>query len=100
MTTTAQPEKYLRRTPAQWQAIVDDFLVSNLSAPEFCKQKNIQYSNFSKWRKRLSDEVPIKENSVEVSSSFIDVSTLIDESQNWNITLKLGNGVELILSQS
>jgi hypothetical protein len=31
---------------------------------------------------------------------FIDVSTFVNESTHWNITLKLGNGVELILNQA
>jgi len=36
-------KKSPRKTQEQWHAIVDDFSASNLSAPEFCKQQNIQH---------------------------------------------------------
>jgi hypothetical protein len=40
----------------------------------------------------------VREN--DQPASFIDVSALVNESTHWNITLKLGNGVELILTQT
>jgi len=81
-----------RKTKEQWQAIVNDFTASNLSAPELCKRHNIQYSSFSKWRQRFAENTSIKEPYEQESSSFIDVSTLVNKNKNWNITLKLGMG--------
>lgn len=97
-TTTKSP----RRTPEQWQAIVTNFSASGLSAPQFCKQQNIQYASFSKWRQRLSTTNVTQPcgGDQHASASFIDVSSLVNENTNWNITLKLGNGVELILNQA
>ena len=45
-----------RRTPEQWQGLVDQQRDSGLSAMQFCKQKGIGYASFCNWRKRLSDE--------------------------------------------
>lgn len=89
---------YQRRTPAQWQTIVDDFVASGLSGQQFCQQNNIKYASFCKWRQRLlsvPEKTPMNE-----AASFLDLSTLGDgNASSWHITLKLGNGVELVLSQ-
>lgn len=100
MTTSTHTSKSPRKTPEQWRAIVEDFSTSGLSAPNFCKQENIQYASFSKWRKRLSTTQTEPVSSNEQVASFIDVSALVNENTNWHITLKLGNGVELVLNQA
>jgi putative transposase len=100
MTTLDRIAKSPRRTPEQWTASVTDFLASGLSAPNFCKQQNISYAGFSKWRQRLATKNIVQTRDNDQSASFIDVSALVNESTHWNITLKLGNGVELILNQA
>lgn len=90
--------RHQRRTVEQWQTIINTFSTSGLSGTQFCKQQDIKYASFSKWRKRLSEaEDTLKPGLPE---SFLDISALSNgNSGHWNITLKLGNGVELILSQ-
>jgi putative transposase len=100
MTTLDHTAKSPRRTPEQWTASVTDFLASGLSAPKFCKQQNISYASFSKWRQRLATKNIDQVRDNDQSASFIDVSALVSESTHWNIILKLGNGVELILNQA
>jgi putative transposase len=100
MTTLDRTAKSPRRTPEQWTASVTDFLASELSAPKFCKQQNISYASFSKWRQRLATSSIEQARNNDQPASFIDVSSLMNESTHWNITLKLGNGVELILNQA
>lgn len=87
----------IRRTPEQWQSIINDFSASDLSGAQFCKQKNIQYAGFCKWRQRL-----LNNPDAPAEPAFLDLSALAGNSTSptWNITLKLGNGVELVLSQS
>jgi putative transposase len=89
------------RTAKQWQSIIDDFLSSDLSAPKFCEQHNLPYGSFAKWRLKLLPTAT-QPDTKTAASSFIDLSTLspLDNQHDWNITLKLGNGVELVLSQS
>lgn len=88
-----------RRTPAQWQRLVEQWQHSGQSAVRFCEEHHIGYASFCSWRKRLSDEPP---NSGSVPSAhFVDLSALSssNETHGWNIVLSLGNGVELRLSQ-
>lgn len=90
------------RSRDQWQSIIDDFSSSGLSAPKFCEQNNLPYGSFAKWRLKL---LPTKKSSARKPSdhSFLDLSLLPsvqEKDAQWHITLKLGNGVELVLSQA
>jgi hypothetical protein len=94
-----QQRKY--RTREQWQSIIDDFDQSTLSAPAYCEQNNIPYGSFAKWRPKLSEQSgPLAPSSEP--PAFLDLSALspTDNAAVWHITLKLGNGVELVLSQA
>ena len=81
-----------RRTPEQWQALVDQWQHSGQSMARFCEEHNIGYASFCHWRKRLAGEqaAPLKR---EVS--FIDLGALSSSGgqHSWNIVLSLGNGV-------
>lgn len=96
----------VRRTPDQWQALVDQWYTSELSATQFCQEQDIGYASFCSWRKRFSDERGLPKGTAAQSQEsatappFIDLSTLAPgQGANWNIVLCLGNGVELRLSQ-
>ena len=93
-----------RRTPEQWHAIIDDFSGSDLSGSAYCKQHQIQYASFSKWRQKLRPSTKAVQLVRQTSNSFIDLASLTDQKTQdapaWHITLKLGNGVELVLSQA
>lgn len=91
------------RSRDQWQSIISDFTASGLSGAAFCSQNNLPYASFAKWRSRLaSDRASDLQSNHAAEASFLDLSALSSDSQSghWNITLKLGNGVELVLSQS
>lgn len=90
-----------RQTPEQLQKLVAQFNQSKLSSVEFCKTHGIAYSSFYKWCKKYSalESVPVKNASP--LAQFIDLQALAAPHQGtWSIVLKLGNGVELLLSQS
>ena len=105
-----------RRTSAQWQALVMQQRNSSLSAPAFCKQKSISYPSFCNWRRRCAETMPPAAGVAESaaarqaditndSPTFIDLGSLATAQTpatavGWNITLRLGNGVELQLSQA
>lgn len=95
---------YTRRTQAQWHAIINDFATSDLSGAAFCKQHQIQYASFCKWRQKLLPATKAVIPDLPSSNGFIDLASLADandqQSSAWHITLKLGNGVELVLSQT
>ncbi len=89
-----------RRTPEQWQALVDQWQSSGQSAARFCDAQAIGYASFCSWRKRLAGD-QASPSAEDQDVSFIDLSGLSSsgEGRAWNIVLSLGNGVELRLSQ-
>ena len=93
--------QYKRLSAQQWQAYVQQQASSGLSAPKFCEQHHISYANFSKWRYKLKQVTQVQQPITVVDDStdnFVNLSAL-SVSGTWNITLSLGNGVELRLNQ-
>jgi hypothetical protein len=43
-----------RRTREQWQAILNDFQSSGLTAKNFCQRQKISYASFIKWKQTLN----------------------------------------------
>jgi hypothetical protein len=86
-----------RISAEQWQALIDQWRTSGLSAEAFCQYKGVSYSRFCVWRKRLVKVVATP----EAETNFIDLAALTAAAPTsvWNIVLSLGNGVELRLSQ-
>ncbi|NLQ19201.1 IS66 family insertion sequence element accessory protein TnpB [Marinomonas sp. M1K-6] len=89
---------YARRSSSEWQQIIGDQAESGLSAPQYCEQHQVSYASFSKWRQHFSGT---KKPSDSMHSDFIDLSQVpaLSGSGRWNITLRLGDGVELRLSR-
>lgn len=89
---------YARRSSSEWQQIIEDQAQSDLSAPQYCQQHGVSYVSFSKWRQHFSGT---KKPSDSMHSDFIDLSQVpaLSGSGRWNITLCLGDGVELRLSR-
>ncbi len=91
-------KSYTRRSSSEWQQIIDDQAESDFSAPQYCQQHGVSYASFSKWRRHFSGTNP---PSGSIHSDFIDLSQVpaLSGSGRWNITLCLGDGVELRLSR-
>lgn len=96
-------QKHLRRSREQWLSIIEQQKESGLSVPQFCKEHDIGYASFSAWKRRTQSDNAGSDcqlRSVK-SAQFIDLSSLPQPEDNgWRITLRLGNGVELELSQA
>ncbi|TYL46658.1 IS66 family insertion sequence element accessory protein TnpA [Marinomonas sp. IMCC 4694] len=91
---------YTRRSSSEWQQIIDDQAESGLSAPQYCKQHQVSYASFSKWRQYFSGGKTSPEASHSNFINLSQMSALSDShSGRWNITLCLGDGVELRLSR-
>jgi hypothetical protein len=78
-----------RRTPAQWQQIVDQQASSGLAARQFCNANDLNYAVFCKWRNKLAG----------ISAAFVDVSALVAPTSipAWDVELELGAGMLLRL---
>lgn len=89
---------YTRRSSTQWQQIVDDQAQSGLSAPQYCQKHHVSYASFCQWRQRFSQAKALSD---DPHSDFIDLSQIptFSGSGRWNISLSLGDGVELRLSR-
>lgn len=97
---------YHRRTADQWKVIVENFNLAGQSGVVYCRENDIAYASFCKWRQRFSSQLGLPELSHDNSTpAFIDLSLLPQKnltdasSPGWHIVLKLGNDVELFLSQ-
>lgn len=90
----------ISRSPEEWQAIINQQQAGGLSGPQFCKEHSISYPSFNTWKRRLHTEKQLNSDSKNsISSDFIDLSQLSTIHNGLRITLKLGNGVEIELSQ-
>lgn len=93
MTTQRQP----RRTGQQWQVIVDSYQASGLSAPQFCRDENINYVSFAKWKKRLSHDTLTDGG----QPAFIELTQEHAGLQQtrWHIEVDLAPGVQLRIAR-
>ena len=93
-------QKYSRRSAPAWAELIEQYQRSGLSGAQFCREQTLPYASFCKWRQRIlnSDDAPAA--SAVPESSFVELDQWSDTPERpWRITLKLGNGVELLLSQ-
>lgn len=96
------PPSRTRRSPEQWQTLIDEWQQSGESAKYFCVARSLSYASFCQWRRRLaSSGLPCTQAlQAAPAPGFIDLATLAARSAStWHIVLSLGNGVELTLTQ-
>ncbi len=84
-----------RRTPQQWQAIIDRQADSGESASQFCDSNALSYPVFCRWRAKLTSTKPIR--LTKKPAPLIDLSSLVSipQRQVWDIELELGDGMTL-----
>lgn len=87
-----------RRSLEQWQALIDQWQDSGLSARQFCSEQAVGYASFCAWRRRRA-EISVAS---EPDARFIDLGAFSEglSASGWNIVLSLGDGIELRLSRS
>jgi len=93
-------KSYARRTPEQWQALVADQKESRLSAPDYCKQNEIAYASFSKWRTKLKPTTEM--DAQNKSTPFVELTAKdneINHDPQWHIELDLAPGVQLRIAR-
>lgn len=94
-------KSYERRTPEQWEAIVAEQAQSQLSAPQFCKDNDIAYASFSKWRTKLTSK-PTVDKEPPASAPFVELTAPTSSEQfdkQWHIELDLAPGVQLRIAR-
>ena len=64
------------RSPQQWQALIQQWQQSELSAMAFCKQNELGYASFCQWRKRLCTPARSVAAPLPEASPFIDLGSM------------------------
>jgi len=98
----ATSNRRARRSPAQWQGLIERAAHSPLSIGAFCGAEGISTASFYSWRKRLGAVPPgaaVAETTAE-DDAFLELGMLgtdVGDSARWDIELQLGAGLVLRL---
>jgi len=90
-------KRYTRRTPEQWKSLVSEQQKSELSAPQFCRQFDIAYASFSKWKNRIVND---KFDKPEALPAFVEIEPKASMRKNWAVQLDFGTGMVLRIASS
>ncbi|AGA91748.1 hypothetical protein Thimo_3060 [Thioflavicoccus mobilis 8321] len=97
MTTTTR----VRRTRADWQAVISRAERSALSTAAFCAAEGISTASFYLWRRRLRGIAPSVAEPGRPPPEFLDLGLLSrpakTDTASWDLELDLGDGVVLRL---
>jgi len=87
-----------RRTPEQWQQLIEEQTISGLTQKTFCEKHSIRSATFGYWKRKLSADTSMDDRA---DSSWLDLSSVLSTecAGSWKIELDLGNGVVLRLNQ-
>ncbi len=91
-------QRYIRRSPEQWQLIIDEQANSTLSQERFCEHKGLSFGTFQTWRKKLAKSASAEQDFVELARPATQAHTLPLD-QGLCVRLELGAGVVLELSR-
>ena len=85
-------KRYARRSPEEWQSLVEEQAASGLTQVAFCKAHGVSVASFCNWKQRLAQEASA------APSPWVEIGTLSDsDSPRWDIELQLGDGICLRL---
>jgi hypothetical protein len=86
----------IRRSPQEWQQLIDAQEASDMTIAQFCHAHNINQSTFYLQRKKRQDiSLP------QTSEQWLPIETMASrqaDTRQWQIELTLPNGVVLNMS--
>ena len=91
----------IHRSHAQWREIFTQFEASRLSAAAFCKQQDMSYGTFMRWRQRMDS--PARDTAPAPGDDWLPIQVNADgqhddvSADGWDIELVLPGGIELRL---
>ena len=95
--------KRVRRSRAQWQAVIARGERSPLGVSGFCRAEGIGTASFYKWRQRLVADARSETLAPVNEPRFLDLGPLAGPTtvgSAWDIELELGAGVVLRLRRA
>lgn len=91
--------KRKHRSPAEWEAIHQDWKDSDLSMTQFCNKIGLSPQSLYNYRQRRDDSKPVKPK--KKASSFVELGAIAAAQTPLGIPLEivlnLGNGIELTI---
>jgi len=85
----------IRRSEADWRAILSAFAASGLSQKAFCEREGLAVSTLQYWKRRLAKDAG--EVEPQAGASVIDLGALEQGPAGWEVEIALGDGVSVTL---
>lgn len=95
--STAPPKTRVRRTTAQWKALLEEYASSGLTQTAFCQKHHIAPSSLCKWQKYFANQ-PATSGFIEITESLTKTPLPLADcgpDGPWQVELELGPGVVL-----
>jgi hypothetical protein len=88
--------KQVRRDRAQWQQLIHAQASSGLGQRAFCDRREIAYSSFCHWKRKLEAEPSGPDSAAH--AEFVELAPAGPAlAEGWEVEVELGNGVWLRL---
>ena len=103
MNIAAFHKPFSRRTPEQWQTIINDQQVSGLPQKAYCHKHGLSLATFCNWKKKLvSHHASNNTHTTDPVEEWVEVPAPGCETQSghWDIELELPGGVTLRMQQA
>lgn len=92
----SQERKQVRRGRARWQQLIDEQASSGLGQRAFCDRREIAYSSFCHWNRKLKAE-PSGSGST-APAEFVELAPAGPAlAEGWEVEVALGDGIWLRL---
>ncbi len=95
--TLSKQKKKVRRSKAQWKALLDELASSGMTKSAFCQKHRIAPSNLYRWQKLLAEE-STPGDFIEITEPLVETEPAPSAAFNdspWQVELALGAGVVL-----
>ena len=91
------PQTKSRRTQDDWRQLMTEYEAGELTQRQFCERRQLAYSTFCYWRKRLSAGA-VRTELAATSVPLLELPLLPKRGRSdWRLELELGQGVVLRL---
>ena len=89
---TETTRRHVRRSPSEWQQLIDEQARSGLSQTAFCAARAVSTTSFQHWKRQLAATL------APPSPTWLDLGPLRESvATGWDLELELGAGVCLRL---
>lgn len=95
--STPKRKTRVRRTQAQWEALVEEYAASGLTKAVFCHKHHIATSSLCKWQQYFTSQ-PVALDFIDITGSLTKAPSPLPDSvrdDHWQVELELGPGVVL-----